>query len=89
MRARRRRAHRARPASIPGREDDCGEVELSRLWSDLAYRPRAWVFGHFHRAHQATVEGTRFVCVSDDLDSPTPHPGDLGHGGKEAPALPR
>lgn len=53
-----------------GPEDDCGEVELARLWLDLSYRPRAWVFGHFHRPHQATVEGTRFVCVGDDLDSP-------------------
>jgi predicted phosphodiesterase len=55
----------------PGPEYDCGEAELSRLWLDLAYRPRSWVFGHFHRAHQTTVEGTRFVCVSDDLDSPS------------------
>jgi hypothetical protein len=53
----------------PGPADDCGEVELGRLWLELAYKPRAWVFGHFHRAHQTTVEGTRFVCVSDDLDS--------------------
>jgi predicted phosphodiesterase len=53
-----------------GPQDDCGEVELGRLWLDLSYKPRAWVFGHFHRPHQATVEGTRFVCVGDDLDSP-------------------
>ena len=55
----------------PGPEDDRGEVELSRLWLDLAYRPRAWVFGHFHRPHQAAVDGTLFHCVSDDLDSPS------------------
>jgi predicted phosphodiesterase len=54
-----------------GPEDDCGEVELERLWLDLTYKPCAWVFGHFHRPHQATVDGTRFVCVSDDLDSPS------------------
>jgi predicted phosphodiesterase len=53
-----------------GPADDCGEVELSRLWSGLAYRPRAWVFGHFHRAHEATIDGTRFVGLSDDLTSP-------------------
>ena len=53
-----------------GPHDDCGEVELGRLWVELSYRPRAWVFGHFHRAHQSIVEGTRFVCVSDDFDSP-------------------
>lgn len=54
----------------PGPADDCGEVELSRLWGELAYRPRAWVFGHFHRAHEAIIEGTRFVGVSDKLDDP-------------------
>jgi predicted phosphodiesterase len=54
-----------------GPQDDCGEVELGRLWLDLTYKPRAWVFGHFHRAHHATVENTRFLCVGDDLDSPT------------------
>ncbi|MEI8189221.1 MAG: metallophosphoesterase [candidate division NC10 bacterium] len=54
----------------PGPQHDCGEVELGRLWCDLSYRPRAWVFGHFHRAHDVTIEGTRFVCVGDDLDSP-------------------
>jgi predicted phosphodiesterase len=53
-----------------GPQDDCGEVELSRLWLDLSYRPQAWVFGHFHRPHQAIVERTRFVCVGEDLDSP-------------------
>jgi hypothetical protein len=52
-----------------GPQEDCGEAELSRLWLELAYKPRAWVFGHFHRSHQAEVDGTRFVCVSDDLDS--------------------
>jgi hypothetical protein len=54
----------------PGPRDDRGEVELSRLWCDLTYTPRAWVFGHFHRAHDVGIEGTRFVCVGDDLDSP-------------------
>lgn len=51
----------------PGPADDCGEAELTALWRDLAYRPRAWVFGHFHRSHNAIVEGTRFVCAGDDL----------------------
>ena len=54
----------------PGPPDDCGEEELGRLWHDLSYPPRAWVFGHFHRALQTTVGSTRFVCVGDDLDSP-------------------
>jgi predicted phosphodiesterase len=51
-----------------GPTDDCGEVELRWLWSELEYKPRAWVFGHFHRAHAAVIEGTRFVGVSDRLD---------------------
>jgi len=53
----------------PGPQDDCGEVELGQLWRDLRYRPRGWVFGHFHCTHEAVVEGTRFVCVGDDLDT--------------------
>lgn len=52
----------------PGPRHDCGETELGRLWCDLSYRPRAWVFGHFHRRHSVTLEGTHFVCVSDDLN---------------------
>jgi Icc-related predicted phosphoesterase len=55
----------------PGPVDDCGEIELARLWEALSHRPSAWVFGHFHRAHQATVEGTRFVSVDDQIDGPT------------------
>jgi predicted phosphodiesterase len=54
----------------PGPADDCGEAELSRLWSDLCYRPRGWAFGHFHRYHEAVVEGTRFVCVGEGSGAP-------------------
>ena len=54
----------------PGPDQDCGEVELTRLWKALAYRPRGWVFGHFHHAHQVMIEGTRFVSVSAELDAP-------------------
>ncbi len=53
----------------PGPQADCGETELGKLWYGLAYRPRAWGFGHFHRAHEATIEGTRFVCLGDPFDS--------------------
>lgn len=51
----------------PGPSGDCGEAELAALWRELHYRPRGWVFGHFHRAHEATVAGTRFLCVGDIL----------------------
>jgi predicted phosphodiesterase len=54
----------------PGPAHDCGEAELGRLWETLDYRPHAWVFGHFHRSHLATVGGTRFVGVDDDLEGP-------------------
>jgi predicted phosphodiesterase len=54
----------------PGPDEDCGEAELSQLWHDLDFRPRAWVFGHFHRAHRVTIDGTYFVCLADDLTSP-------------------
>jgi predicted phosphodiesterase len=53
----------------PGPQDDCGEAELTALWRALSYRPRGWVFGHFHCTHEAVVEGARFVCVGDDLDT--------------------
>ncbi|MEI6085082.1 MAG: metallophosphoesterase [Verrucomicrobiota bacterium] len=53
----------------PGPPDDCGEAELGHLWRDLRYRPGGWVFGHFHRAHESTVEGTRFVCIDDNLST--------------------
>lgn len=56
----------------PGPPGDCGEAELGILWRELRYRPRGWVFGHFHCAHEATVTGTRFLCVSDSL-SVCPH----------------
>jgi predicted phosphodiesterase len=49
----------------PGPREDCGEAELSRIWRALEYRPRAWVFGHHHVPHAATVDGTLFVCVGD------------------------
>jgi hypothetical protein len=53
----------------PGPLEDCGEAELKQLWLDLKYRPRGWVFGHFHRPHDTVVESTRFVCVGDTLAS--------------------
>jgi len=53
-----------------GPADDCGELELNHLWSALIRKPRAWVFGHFHRDHQAWVDGTQFVCVGDNWWSP-------------------
>jgi predicted phosphodiesterase len=51
----------------PGPDKDCGEIELQKLWKDLEYRPDGWAFGHFHRPHAVTVEGTRFVSVGSDL----------------------
>jgi predicted phosphodiesterase len=62
--------HIAAAGFDPGPADDCGEVELSRLWIELAYKPRTWVFGHFHRAHEATIEGTRFVGMGVALAGP-------------------
>jgi predicted phosphodiesterase len=53
----------------PGPAGDCGEAELKQLWLDLKYRPCGWVFGHFHRPHEALVQGTRFICVGGDLAS--------------------
>ena len=53
----------------PGPRTDCGDAELSKLWRDLGYQPRAWGFGHFHRAHEANIQGTRFICVGEPFDS--------------------
>lgn len=53
-----------------GPRDDCGEVELTALWHGLRSGPRAWVFGHFHHPHHREVEATRFVCLSDELETP-------------------
>lgn len=47
----------------PGVDGDCGDIELTHLWNALAYRPRAWVFGHFHADYEKRVEGTDFVCL--------------------------
>lgn len=49
---------------------DCGEPGLTTLWNGLDYRPVSWLFGHFHRWHQRTVDGCAFVCVgsSDESD---------------------
>jgi len=47
----------------PGPIDDRGETILSQLWQQLAARPQAWVFGHFHRRHEAVIEDTHFVCA--------------------------
>lgn len=59
--------HIVRAGFDPGPGDDCGETELRELWRALEYRPRGWVFGHFHRPHAAIIEGTRFLAVGDDL----------------------
>jgi len=47
----------------PGPPDDRGETTLRQLWQQLAPPSPAWVFGHFHRRHEAIVGGTRFICV--------------------------
>lgn len=50
-----------------GDANDCGEAELQRLWEGLDYRPRTWVFGHFHCMHQATVDSTHFACIDSPI----------------------
>jgi predicted phosphodiesterase len=43
--------------------NDCGEPGLTRLWRKLSYRPRIWLFGHYHSWHEAVVDGCQFTCV--------------------------
>lgn len=52
-----------------GPQHDCGETELSKLWSHLQVRPQFWVFGHFHLRHDRMVEGTRFLCADTLMSS--------------------
>jgi predicted phosphodiesterase len=49
----------------PGPAEDCGEAELSELWRAMNYRPRGWVFGHFHCWRETMVADTRFVCAGE------------------------
>jgi hypothetical protein len=65
------RVHVTNAGFDSGPQDDCGEPELTKLWHGLRFSPHGWVFGHFHHSHSAEVEGTRFVCLSDELQIPT------------------
>lgn len=51
----------------PSPLNDCGDWELQMLWQELRYRPRAWIFGHFHRDHEKIIDGTQFVCLPDPI----------------------
>jgi hypothetical protein len=48
----------------PGDDEDSGDVQLTMLWEKLRNKPAAWVFGHFHRAHEAWVSKTHFRCLA-------------------------
>ena len=54
-----------KPGFDPGPQDDCGDMELALLWKSLERKPQAWAFGHFHHFHEATVDGTHFVCAGE------------------------
>ena len=47
----------------PGDSEDCGDVQLRTLWEKLSPKPAAWVFGHFHKEHEARVGTTFFRCL--------------------------
>jgi predicted phosphodiesterase len=53
-----------------GPDFDCGEQILTDLWTELKFKPLHWIFGHFHKRFQTTVENTKFTCVgcTDDSD---------------------
>lgn len=48
----------------PGSSEDCGDVQLTTLWSRLNRKPKAWVFGHFHREHESLIDDTFFRCLN-------------------------
>lgn len=48
----------------PGDNNDCGDINLTNLWKSLSTKPKAWVFGHFHRRHEKVIKDVHFSCVS-------------------------
>jgi hypothetical protein len=55
--------HVTRRGFSAGPLSDCGEPGLLELWKRLRYRPREWVFGHFHQHRVSQVDGVRFRCI--------------------------
>lgn len=43
---------------------DVGEYPLTRLWNSIEYKPRKWVFGHYHKIVYSYVDGCTFHCIS-------------------------
>jgi hypothetical protein len=39
------------------------EKALTLLWEE--FRPKLWVFGHFHKSFDEVIHGTRFVCLPE------------------------
>ncbi len=48
---------------------DCGEPILKDVWYRLTYKPKAWVYGHFHTVHKSKVQETDFYCMGLPIDS--------------------
>ncbi|MFW6130909.1 MAG: metallophosphoesterase family protein [Atribacterota bacterium] len=43
---------------------DIGDESLTNLWNNLnGFKPKNWVFAHFHKYHYAKIEKTNFFCV--------------------------
>jgi predicted phosphodiesterase len=43
--------------------NDCGDITLTELWNGLIYKPKNYMFGHFHTIHYKEIDDTRFFCV--------------------------
>ncbi len=46
-----------------GPKNDCGEPILKDLWNQLKFKPKHWVFAHFHTLQQKLISNTTFTCV--------------------------
>lgn len=47
---------------------DIGEMPLTTLWNRMKYKPKNWVFGHYHKHHDRIINGTHFYCTGETDD---------------------
>jgi len=50
--------------------NDCGEPYLKDLWTRMIFKPKNWIYGHFHSFHQSRVQDTDFICLGTPDNDP-------------------
>lgn len=53
----------------PGSIRTSTSLALQRMWK--SHKPDLWVFGHYHKYFDQTLEGTRFVCLNQIGSKPS------------------